>query len=83
MLSENIFEYDEIVNLYIEQTPNIEDEQEEMQEVFEWWACNDWLIEKLKEQGEPILETDYGSWWGRTCSGQAIKLDSVIEAIFS
>jgi len=31
--------------------------------------------------GEPILESDYGTWWGRTCTGQAIQLDGTIQKI--
>lgn len=56
---------------------------EDMQEIFEWWICSDWLIERLEEKGEPILKTDNGDWWGRTCTGQAILLDSVIEEIYT
>ena len=53
------------------------------QEIFEWYVCSDWLIKQLEKQKEPILHTDYGSWWGRTCAGQSIFLDSVIERIYS
>lgn len=51
-------------------------------EIMEWWLCDEWMIEQLQKQGEPILKTDFGSWWGRTCSGQAILLDYVIEKIY-
>ena len=54
----------------------------EYKEIFEWWSCTDWLIKKLAEQGEPILHTDYGDYWGRCCTGQAILLDNVIETIY-
>ena len=53
------------------------------QEIFEWWLVTDWLAEKLQEHGEPILTNDYGTWWGRTCTGQAIYLDGVIESIYN
>lgn len=56
-----------------------EEPETEPQEIYEWWMCSDWLIEKLKEHGEPVL-IDEGIW-GRTCSGQAILLDSVISRI--
>ena len=52
------------------------------QEIFEWWLVTSWFAEKLKKHGEPILTNDYGTWWGRTCTGQAIYLDGVIEMIY-
>jgi len=52
------------------------------QEILEWWICSDWLLEKLEAHGEAVLHTDFGSWWGRTCSGQAIMMDGVIERIY-
>lgn len=56
--------------------------ESEPQEILEWWLVTDWLAEKLKAQGEPILNyADFNYWWGRTCSGQAILLDSVIDKI--
>ena len=51
------------------------------QEILEWWVVTTWMADKLKEQGEPILENEWGVWWGRTCSGQAILLDNVIDKI--
>lgn len=56
--------------------------EQEPQEIYEWWLCSEWLLEKLEEQGEPIIRTDYGDWWGRTTTGQAIVLDYVIEVIW-
>lgn len=50
-------------------------------EIYEWWLVSDWLAEKLNEFEQPILETDYGIWWGRTTTGQAIKLDWVIQQL--
>lgn len=50
-------------------------------EIFEWWVCSSWMIKKLKERGEAILETDFGDWWGRQTTGQAILLDSCISQI--
>jgi hypothetical protein len=51
------------------------------QDIFEWWLVSDWLAEKLQEFEQPVLTTDYGAWWGRTCTGQAIKMDYVIRKI--
>ncbi|WMU08095.1 hypothetical protein vBCtySFA67_00077 [Clostridium phage vB_CtyS-FA67] len=60
---------------------DLEAEQEEPRDIFEWWAVSDWLARKLEEAGEPILVNAYGTWWGRTCCGQAIKMDNVIQCI--
>jgi hypothetical protein len=57
------------------------DEQENPQEIYEWWLITDWFKDKLLQHGEPILDNDYGTWWGRTCTGQAILLDGVISSI--
>lgn len=64
-----------------EEIQEIRDNAEDIQEVFEHWVCSNWLIEKLKEQGEPILETDFETWWGRTCTGQSIYLDHNIQEL--
>jgi len=52
------------------------------QEIMEWWLVSEWLERKLEAKGQPILKTDYGNWWGRCGTGQAILLDGVIEEIF-
>lgn len=56
--------------------------ENEPQEPLEWWTCSSWLMDKLEAYGEPVLRTDYGDWYGRTCSGQSMILDSVIENIY-
>lgn len=53
----------------------------EFQEIYEWWAITGWLAEQLVSAGEPILKNDYGYWWGRTCTGQAIILDGTFQKI--
>ncbi len=52
-------------------------------EVFEHWAVSTWLAEKLIEQGERV-DTDFGGLnvWARTCSGQGIASDGVVERIY-
>ena len=51
------------------------------EEVLEWWLIDGWLAERLKEQGEVIIE-EYGCcWWGRLASGQAIYMDAAIQKI--
>ena len=60
----------------------LEQEQSEPQEIFEWWLVSDFMAKKLEDQKEPILKNDYGTWWGRTYTGQSIFLDHVIEEIY-
>ena len=55
--------------------------EEEPQEIFEYWLVTSWLAKKLRQHGEPILDNDYGIWWGRTSSGQSITMDWVIQEI--
>lgn len=59
----------------------LEQEQETPQEAYEWWAVTEWFANKLRGYNELILDNDYGTWWGRSCSGQAIKMDYIIEQI--
>ena len=50
-------------------------------DVMEWWLIDSWLAERLKREGEVIIE-EYGCcWWGRLASGQSICMDSVIRKI--
>lgn len=49
-----------------------------MHEVLEYWSIDSWLWEKLKDKGEVCFETPNSYIWGRTTTGQAILLDSVI-----
>lgn len=80
---------DEIIALYgevddehrEEVIQNCRDDGTDMKEIYEWWRISDWLAAKLRQYNEPILENDYGTWWGRTCTGQAIVLDEVMTAI--
>ena len=55
---------------------------QEPQEIYEWLVVSDWLEIKLKLAGEPILSNEYGSWWGRCCTGQAIYMDGVIQKAY-
>lgn len=51
-------------------------------EVFEHWAVSTWLADKLEAKGERV-DRDFAGLivWARTTTGQAISIDSVIEAI--
>jgi len=62
-----------------------EEPKQEPQEIFEWWIITDeWLLEELREIGEPVIESDElcMSFWGRTCTGQSISLDPTFWNIF-
>ena len=50
----------------------------ETPEIYEWWAVSNWFGEKLKEHGQPVIESWGKSYWGRTCTGQSISLDGCI-----
>jgi len=51
------------------------------EEILEWWLVTEPFSRFLKAEGEYILEALDCYWWGRTCSGQAIYMDSVISDI--
>lgn len=52
-------------------------------EALEHWIVSDRLADQLEEQDEMVLRDFLGlTLWGRTCSGQAIFLDGVIECIY-
>ena len=50
-------------------------------DVMEWWLIDSRLAERLKEQGEVIIEELGCRWRGRLTSGQAIYMDGVIQEI--
>ena len=47
----------------------------------EWWRVTDLLARDLRGLGEVILETDFGTWWGRCTSGQSIIQDGVFQRV--
>ena len=50
-------------------------------ESLEFWQVTEHMGEKLQEKGEPVIEFHGLTIWGRSCSGQAILLDQVINDI--
>jgi hypothetical protein len=59
-----------------------EEPETEPVEIYEWYLITDsWIAGQLKELGQPMLDNDYGTWWGRTCTGQAIALDPTFWTI--
>jgi len=57
-------------------------QSEDPTEALEHWIVSDWLANKLSNYGELVTMDFLGFCiWGRTCSGQAICLDDVIQQI--
>lgn len=50
-------------------------------EIYEHWAVSDWLGRKLSDYGEKVGYFDNFTVWARTCTGQAIHCDWVIQRI--
>ena len=48
-------------------------------EILEYWICSDYLIRKLADYGEAVINCE--NIWCRSCSGQNISMDSVIKQI--
>jgi hypothetical protein len=56
---------------------------EENIEALEHWIVTPGLSDELAKRGEMVLQDYLGLCiWGRTCSGQAIFLDGVIQDIY-
>lgn len=53
----------------------------EPQEIYEWWLADEWLAKQLEAIGEPTLTDGSSHWWGRTCTGQMIKMDGTLQQI--
>jgi len=49
--------------------------------IYEFWAVGEWLGDRLEEKGEIIFKIPNFIVWGRQTTGQAIKLDEVIQEI--
>jgi len=72
---------DETTSQIEDEIQALEDLESEPQEVYEWWAVSEYLFEKLKAQGAPVLEYANMYIWGRCTAGQAILLDYAITKI--
>lgn len=74
---------DETCKGIIDSDESEEFEPTEFDEIFEHWIVSDHLARKLGEKGESIETDFYGlTIWGRSCTGQAILLDGVINEIY-
>jgi hypothetical protein len=59
----------------------LEDEQDETTDVYEWWEVSSWLADDLYNNGETVIR-GWHNYWGRGCTGQAISMDYVIGKIY-
>jgi hypothetical protein len=50
-------------------------------DILEYWAVSDILADRLEMKGEAVLREFGLNIWGRATSGQAIKLDGIIQEI--
>lgn len=70
--------FPELVGGYVEN----EDGEEDYIEIYEYWAVSAWLADKLQAKGERVDCDFHGLCvWGRTTTGQAISMDSVVRDV--
>lgn len=50
--------------------------------VYEWWLITDGFAHAAKQAGEIIVETPFGTIWGRQTTGQRISQDINVQEIF-
>lgn len=67
------FDEDEVMELFSDRNG----------EVFEHWTVSDWLMEKLREQNEIVVEISGLNLWCRTTTGQQVACDECIQTIAS
>lgn len=59
-----------------------DEENDEYKEIFEYWIVTSYLGKELADHGEIVWDMNDGNYlWGRTCTGQAIFIDGVIQQI--
>lgn len=58
------------------------EEEQLPQEIYEWWLVSSWFGKKLLLKDEPIIDNNYGTWWGRCVTGQVIAMDEIINSIY-
>lgn len=50
-------------------------------DIYEWWSIEGSLADDLAEMGRFVLKNQYGSWWGRECTGMEILMDGTLQAV--
>lgn len=72
----------EAKNYYpVDENGKRDEENGEYPEIYEYWAVSKWLASQLEAKGEVIFEMLDFIVWGRSCTGQAIKMDGVVQEI--
>lgn len=86
LFKKEVLEYDLLENSTFTEDEDASEYDEdcagEHKDIFEWWRISDGLLKELRTQEEPVIESDYGNWWGRTCTGQSITLDPTFYDIY-
>lgn len=79
-LNDEIFDdYEEIIMDFITSETDL---RYEMEEYYEAWLVDGWLLHQLENKGQLIIDYNgYEQWWGRGCTGQHYQLDFVIMEI--
>jgi hypothetical protein len=82
---ENLYITDETtaIDLGFDSLEAMQETGDDRQEIYEWWFVTEWLYKRLRKAGEPVINSAYGYLWGRTCTGQVIWLDGVIQSIYA
>lgn len=56
----------------------------EQNEVYEHWIVTGWFAGKLEAKGEIVARDIAGlTIWGRTCTGQRVSMDGVVQEIYN
>ena len=74
---------DELLEVQVNYTDNEGCHLPYPEEALEHWLVSSWLAERLREEGEMVVDFMDLTIWGRTTSGQAICIDTVIEDIYN
>lgn len=70
---------------YVDYMRAASEEHEEGNEpklVFNWFMVNKFLGDALIEKGECVVKGPHHDYWGRTCCGQTVMMDKVIQDVF-
>lgn len=84
LINKGVISWDDIENLYEELNPNYYESKEdfleaynnqEPQEVMQWYIVSDEGYEKFKKVGYPVVKFKELNFYGRTAYGQSIEMD--------
>lgn len=81
LFSNETFHIDDIINLHQDISEGNNEIETIPKEIFSWYAISEYAYNLLKEFSDPVLENEYGFWWGRTTYGMAMEDESIMEKI--